>query len=110
MKACCLNCVMKHLSQAMVIHEEEVPLGYPDHIYRVIGHMAEASRECVALYPELAGVIRDHRLAIMDSCKHIPPYADLLAYVAVLVGTEAAGLPPPGVPEPLMVTPPPADI
>lgn len=83
--ATCLECVIKHLSQAMIVHEEEAPMGYPSHIYRALGHLAEASRECVKDYPELAGVIRDHRLKIRTAPGHIPPYAGLMDYVDTLI-------------------------
>ena len=99
----CLNCVLKHLSQAMIIHEEEVPMGYPGYIHRVMGHLAEASRESVKLYPDLANAIRSHRLALLDDRKHVIPYQGLLDYTEVLITCLDQNLPLPGVPEDLLV-------
>jgi hypothetical protein len=99
----CLNCVLKHLSQAMIIHEEELPMGYPKHIYRVFGHLAEASRESIALYPGLANAIRGHRLALLDDRSRVIPYQGLLDYTEMLLTCLDQNLPIPGVPEDLVV-------
>jgi len=56
----CLECVLKHLGQAAVLMAE-VELGYPLHRILVVGHMAEASEESIATWPELAHAIRDER-------------------------------------------------
>jgi len=101
----CLDCVIKHLSQAMIIHEEEVPMGYPQHIYRVVGHLAEASRESVAEYPELAGVIRDHRLALLGGRTHVVPYTGLLSYVDIVIECVNKNLPIPAIPDDLELQP-----
>jgi hypothetical protein len=85
----------------MVIHEEEVFLGYPDHIKRVIGQMGEASRECLFLFPELSAKIRDYRLKVMDAPTFFPPYMTMLNYVDLLVECERQGVPMPGLPEAL---------
>ena len=86
----CINCVRKHLSQAMVIHEEEVPLGYAPHIHRVVGHLAEASREALPRYRELAQILRDHRLLVMDDPAYLPPYGALLEYVETAGSSDEA--------------------
>ena len=99
--AACLDCVLKHLSQAMIIHEEEVPLGYPGHILRVIGHMAEASRESVAEFSQLANVIRDYRLCVMDDSTYTVPFQGILEYVLLLRHCIAKGLDKPAIPEEL---------
>ena len=103
MNIACLNCVIKHLSQAMIINEEETTMGYPDHIYRVIGHLAEASRESVTEYPEFANVVRSHRLALMDDRKHIVPYIPMLKYVDVVLLCLESNLPIPGIPDDVML-------
>ena len=103
MSKSCLDCLTKHIAQAMVLHEEEVPLGYPEHIMRVIGHLAEASRECVLDYPELAAVLRDHRLAIMDDAEHLPPYMELLGFVDLLNVCAEQKTPAPSIPPELKV-------
>lgn len=99
----CLNCTMKHLEAAMIVHEEEVFLGYPEHIHRVRGHLNEAARESLEEYPELAAVIRSHRLATLDDAKHMPPYMEMLGFVDLLVECENKSLPVPSVPEDLGV-------
>jgi hypothetical protein len=88
----CLNCVRKHLCQAMIVHEEEVPLGYEEHIDRVIGHLGEASRESLPKYTDIAEVLREYRLKVMDDPAYLPPYKTLLAYVRVLIKCSNDGL------------------
>jgi hypothetical protein len=89
----------------MIIHEEEVPMGYPAHIDRVVGHLAEASREGFMKYPDLANAIREFRLRVMNDPKYYPPYKDLLSYVAVLTACDAQNLPIPELPDALKPTP-----
>ena len=95
----CLDCATKHLEQAMIVHEEEVLLGYPEHIHRVRGHLAEAARETVSEYAEFAQCLRAHRLRTLDEEAHIPPYMELLAYVDLLVACDMNTLPAPELPE-----------
>lgn len=56
---------MKHLSQALILDQEERQ-GYTDHAFLVIGHLAEASEECLSEYPDLALRIREHRIAYTE--------------------------------------------
>lgn len=57
MRSTCMHCVLKHLSQAIIlIHESE--MGYPEHKWLAIGHLAEASDEALSERPELAREIR----------------------------------------------------
>lgn len=102
----CLNCVLKHVSQAMIVHEEEVPMGYPQHIYRVMGHLAEASRESISLYPDLANTLRGHRLKLLEDRKHLPPYQGLLEYTDLVIACVDTNMPIPGVPTDLVVDSP----
>lgn len=73
----CLDCVRKHLAQALVLMEE-VKLGYPDHRWIAIGHLAEASAESVADYPKLAALIRRHRVRYMNDEDYVVPVMDLI--------------------------------
>lgn len=66
MRDTCLDCVIKHLSQAEILLEESL-LGHPDHLYLAIGHLAEAESECLLEYPELAVNIRENRYIIMET-------------------------------------------
>lgn len=45
----------------------EISQGYPEHILGVIGHLAEASEECMEASPELANKIRQKRLLVLNS-------------------------------------------
>ena len=94
----CLDCVHKHLCAAMVIHEEEVPLGYPNHIRRVIGNLNEAARESMPNYPELAKAIRHHRLKVRETSEYYPPYQALLDYLDIVIEAAEAELPAPELP------------
>lgn len=77
MRSTCLDCVRKHLSQAAVL-SSEARQGYPDHRWLAVGHMAEASDECVGKFPELAAAIREHRLKFMDDPGYVVPFMDLI--------------------------------
>jgi hypothetical protein len=89
---------MKHLEAAMIVHEEEVFLGYPEHIHRVRGHLNEAARESLEEYPDLAAAIREHRIETLDDPMYMPPYSELLAYVDLLVECENQEMPAPELP------------
>ena len=60
MRPTCLNCARKHLAQADILMMEAA-MGYPIHAWYAMGHMAEASDEIVADYPEMANEIREMR-------------------------------------------------
>ena len=81
----CLDCVRKHLSQALVVMGE-VHQGYPEHKWVVVGHLGEAADECIRDYPELAAEIRRHRLAYMKDVNYTVPVLDLIAKATKLAG------------------------
>lgn len=60
MRPVCLNCARKHLAQADILMMEAA-MGYPLHAWYAMGHMAEASDELVAEYPDVANEIREVR-------------------------------------------------
>lgn len=60
----CLDCVRKHISQSIVLLNE-ASLGYPNHRWLAIGHLAEAESESIKDYPELAKTIRLDRERII---------------------------------------------
>ena len=66
MRETCLDCVLKHLGQAAVLADEAL-MGYPLHKFYAIGHLAEASSECISKHPGLAHKIRDARLVYQDT-------------------------------------------
>jgi len=58
-------CVLKHLGQASVLLDE-AKLGYPEHRWLAVGHLAEAESESLSDYPVLAQSIRETRKIVMD--------------------------------------------
>ena len=66
MRDYCLDCTIKHLGQAYVLHSE-VESGYPKHLIAVIGHLAEASEECIGASKELSDEIRQYRLLLLEN-------------------------------------------
>lgn len=60
MRKSCPRCTVKHLSQAMILMDE-AELGYPEHRYLAIGHLAEAESEALFKWPSVAHMIRDVR-------------------------------------------------
>ena len=101
MHEACLDCVKKHVSQAMIVHEEEVFMGYPEHIYRVVGHLGEASRESVEAFPEMAMLLRDYRLQIMEDPSIYPPYTAFLEYLDVVIVSQESEAETPEIPSEL---------
>jgi len=60
MRPTCTFCARKHIAQASALLGE-ARQGYPEHVWLAIGHLAEASEELLAVHPELANEIRNHR-------------------------------------------------
>jgi len=60
----CVECVRKHVAQAVILLGESL-MGYPEHRWLAVGHLAEASEECLGIYPLVAADLRDKRLALM---------------------------------------------
>lgn len=87
MRRSCLNCVRKHLGQASVLLGE-VGLGYPEHFWLAIGHMAEAEAESLYEYPELANVIREHRISIIDDHGHFIDFIELIEMASSYLGED----------------------
>ena len=103
----CLDCIRKHLCQAMIIHEEEVPLGYSEDMKRVIGHLAEAARHAVGKHLELAKLLREYR-KLTEHLDAVPPYVKLIDFVEVLMACDKQLLPFPDLPKDLVQVPEPA--
>ena len=79
MRKSCISCVLKHLSQAMVL-ETECVLGYPSHKWWVIGHLAEAESECVGQFPSLAEAIRVERKSFEQTTGYSIDFDGLLDF------------------------------
>ena len=99
----CLECVHKHLCQAMIIHEEEVLQGYHEDMKRVIGHWAEAARHAIAKHLELANMLRDWRKVFRARPidPDTVPYAKLIDFVELCISCEIQNLELPAIPEEL---------
>lgn len=68
MRPSCLDCGMKHISQAMILFHE-TRKGYPHHFVYAIGHLAEAEDELVQDYPVWTERIRQFRLDLMEGAE-----------------------------------------
>ena len=98
MRDYCLDCTIKHIGQAYVLHGE-VSQGYQEHILGVIGHLAEASEECIGASRELAEKIRQYRLLILENIIPIMdgkddisiPYFELLEAVVEVMREKGCG-------------------
>lgn len=65
MRESCAKCVLKHLAQASVLLDESL-LGYPEHKWLAVGHLAEAESEALGLDEALANGIRQVRLDVIE--------------------------------------------
>ena len=60
MRVGCWECVMKHISTA-VVYVQEANLGYPKYKYYAIGEMVHAEYELIQIDPDLANILRHYR-------------------------------------------------
>lgn len=86
----CLDCVRKHLSQALILMQE-VHQGYPQHRWIAIGHMGEAADEALKEHPKLADEIRKHRLKYMANGDYQVPIMDLIKKASKAAGDLSEG-------------------
>jgi len=77
----CLDCVRKHIAQAMILLQESESPEYKNHFWLGIGHLAEAESESLSSYPTLANTIRDHRLSMMADRNYKPDLTNLFEIV-----------------------------
>ena len=56
----CYKCVRKHIAQARALIDES-KLGYPNHFFLALGHLAEAEAESIKEFPQLSTKIRSMR-------------------------------------------------
>lgn len=71
----CYDCVRKHLAQAVVLLGESC-MGYPEHRWLAVGHLAEASEEILEFSQQFAADIRAERLALMADKNYMPQLMD----------------------------------
>lgn len=67
----CIDCCRKHVAQAIVLLGESL-MGYPDHRWLAVGHLAEAAEEIIAIDGHLASELRTERLACMSNKEYTP--------------------------------------
>lgn len=77
MRRACLDCAIKHLSQAQVLLDESV-LGYPIHRALAMGHMAEAESELIAEFLPMAEQIREERIKMQEDQVYQPGLMELI--------------------------------
>ena len=82
MRQHCLQCFRKHLGNAAVLLEE-IADGYPYRAY-TIGHLDQAAQEIRELYPELATLVRAHRIRLQNDWNYSIPFEALDAFICVM--------------------------
>lgn len=80
MRPSCVYCARKHLGQASVLLDES-RLGYPDHLWLAIGHLAEAESELLRDHPQLAEQVRAHRKRLEAEPSYVVPVLDLISAI-----------------------------
>ena len=110
MRPTCTYCARKHIGQASVLLGES-RLGYPEHVWLAIGHLAEASEELVVAHPALANEIRAHRKALESAAAegrtYDVPVIDLLSRISALGMPAKLLVEQPGTTPPAQVIAPP---
>jgi hypothetical protein len=91
MRQTCLDCVRKHLGQAHVLLDES-RLGYPEHFWLAIGHLAEAESESLKENPDIAYAIREARTALIDEPDYPFDVIDFIRKVSDVAETELVKL------------------
>ena len=61
----CKNCILKHLSQALINHHESLN-AYPLHKWVSVGHLAEAETEAIDSFPDFTKKVREARVKYME--------------------------------------------
>jgi len=90
MRTGCLDCARKHIGTAYVLLGEffDDPEKYHAHLWYAIGHLEEASRETFVKYPEIAGVIREVRLKLLQDDSFMPHFDPILLTLTKLADLE----------------------
>lgn len=77
MRPTCVDCALKHLSQASILLQESKQ-GYPKHLHYARGHMAEAESELISRYPKHAELVRAERKKLEESEDYKPDFDKLI--------------------------------
>ncbi len=94
MRPTCTYCARKHLAQAAIL-VGEARMGYPEHLWLAVGHMAEAAEELIGTYPDMANLIRMHRKQLEmpvttgGVTTYAVPFMELIAEVGKLGAANA---------------------
>ena len=65
MRESCTDCVLKHIASAhILLHEAK--MGYPDHVYLALGHLAQAEVELAGKHLDVAQDLRIIRKRIEE--------------------------------------------
>jgi hypothetical protein len=65
MRESCIDCVRKHIAQALILLTES-KLGHPEYKWLAVGHLAEAEAESVLEFEGFANKVRTVRLSIIE--------------------------------------------
>jgi hypothetical protein len=79
----CYFCTRKHLGYAEALMEEAIN-GYPLHKWAAVGQMCAAEGEIMQQHPEMAMLIREHRVKYMESMYYDFPFMELIERVTLL--------------------------
>lgn len=87
MRQPCLQCFRKHIGNAAVLIEEYLD-GYNNYAHMVVGHLDQAAQEIRKYSPELAHVVRAHRIKWQQDDKYDIPFEALDQFVEDLESME----------------------
>lgn len=77
MRRTCIDCVRKHLAQAIILLDEAQGR-YPSHFWLAIGHIAEAEAESMDMFPAFAMSLRSERWKLINNPKSKVYLLDLI--------------------------------
>jgi len=83
MRKTCIDCVRKHLAQAIVLLDEAKGR-YPSHFWLAIGHIAEAEAESMELYKDFALKLRTTRQNLIANPSNEPNLLDFIEEATAL--------------------------
>ena len=103
MRPSCWGCCYKHVSDA-AIADDEMNQGYPRFKMYVAGNLSHAASEIVEFYPELAQLLRAHRLRFCaEPFTHKVPYEGLAEFVDMCAECHSGNAGLPDIPAELLV-------
>jgi predicted phosphoribosyltransferase len=84
----CLDCVRKHIAQAIILLKES-KLGHPNHFWLALGHLAEAEEESMKDHLNFAEYIRKERHKILKNPDAKDIYLEELIKTATKLDNKA---------------------